>query len=149
MLTIFSKFSISLYSSKEIENVENTVNIEMSNIHEWLCTNRLSINLSKTDCMVFNKIKARSMPSIYINNHKTELTDNVEFLGVFIDSHLNWKKHIRYVTSKLRTISFVLFQASKVLICRSLKIIYFSLFYPHIDYCCEVWGCSLYITYIP
>ena len=56
------------------------------------------------------------------------------------DSHLNWKKHISYVTFKLRTISFVLFKASKVLDCRSLKIPYFSLFYPHIDYCCEVWG---------
>ena len=30
-----------MYSSKEIENVENTVNIEMSKIHEWLCLNRL------------------------------------------------------------------------------------------------------------
>ena len=59
-----------LYSSKEIENVENTVNIEMSKIHEWLCTNRLSINLSKTNYMAFDKIKARSIPSIYINNHK-------------------------------------------------------------------------------
>ena len=34
-----------LYSSKEIEN--NTVNIEMSKIHKWLCAHRLSINLSK------------------------------------------------------------------------------------------------------
>ena len=38
-----------LYSSKESENVEDTVNIEMSKIHELLCTNRLSINLSKTN----------------------------------------------------------------------------------------------------
>ena len=76
------------YSSKEIENVENTVDIEMSKIHEWLCTNRLTIHLSKTNYMFFNKIKARSILNIYINNHKTELTDNVTFLVVFVDSHL-------------------------------------------------------------
>ena len=29
---------------------------------------------------------------------------------------------------------------TKVLDCKSLKNLYFSLFYPHIDYCCEVWG---------
>ena len=62
------------------ENVENNVNIVMSKIHEWLCTNRLSINLSKTNYMFFNKIKARSVPSIYINNHKIELTDNVKLV---------------------------------------------------------------------
>ena len=33
-----------------------------------------------------------------------------------------------------------------------LKILFFSLFYPHIDYCCEVWGhiykTNIYCTYI-
>ena len=51
----------------------------MSKIHEWLCTHRLSINLSKTSSIVFNKIKAMHVPSIYIENRKIELTDNAKF----------------------------------------------------------------------
>ena len=26
--------------------------------------------------------------------------------------------------------------------CKSLKVLYLSLFYPHLDYCCDVWGNS-------
>ena len=40
--------TIQIYCCKEIENVENTVTIEMSEIHKWLCTNRLYIK-SKTN----------------------------------------------------------------------------------------------------
>ena len=62
LVLIFVQFQ---YSSKENENVENTVN-----------------NYTFFDSIM-------STTSIYINNHKVELADNVKYLGVFIDSHLN------------------------------------------------------------
>ena len=34
-----------LFSSKNSEYVENTVNTKLNKVHEWLCTNTLSINL--------------------------------------------------------------------------------------------------------
>ena len=46
-----------LYSSRNYEFVENTVNNELDNVNQWLTLvnyNRLSINLSKTDFMVFS-----------------------------------------------------------------------------------------------
>ena len=50
------------------------------------------------------------------------------------------KKHINFVSNKLRTVYFLIYKASSILEDKSLNIIYISLFYPHIDYCCEVWG---------
>ena len=50
---LFAHDTSILYSSKEIENVEDKVNIEMFKIHEWLCINKLSTNLSKTNYMFF------------------------------------------------------------------------------------------------
>ena len=61
MCVVCRRYTDIIKSYKEIEIVENTVNLEMSKIHKWLCTNRLSINLSKTNYMVFNKL------SIYID----------------------------------------------------------------------------------
>ena len=37
-----------LYSDKEIKNVQSTVNKELDKIYGWLCTNKLSINRTKT-----------------------------------------------------------------------------------------------------
>ena len=53
---------------------------------------------------------------------------------------LSWKKHIKYVSTKLRTASFLIYKSSHILDCKSLKVSYLSLLYPRVDYCCEVWG---------
>ena len=57
--------------------------------------------------MVFNKSKKFVIPRIYIDNHLVELTDNVRLLGVLIDNRMTWKKHINYVTIRVRTVSFL------------------------------------------
>ena len=119
-----------LYSGEESETVENIVNKELHLIYVWLCTNKLSINLSKTNFMVFSKSKRPCIPRIHISNHQIELTDHVRFLGVFIDSRLTWKKHINYISTKLRTVSFLIYKASSILDCNCFKILYVSLFLP-------------------
>ena len=106
----------------------------------WLCTNKLSINLTETNFMVFSRSNKFVIPRIYIDNHLVGLTENVRFLGVLIDNSMNWKKHRNYVSNKLRTVSFLIYKASSILDEKNLKIIYLSLFYPHIDNCCEIWG---------
>ena len=65
--------------------------------------------------------------------------DSVTFLGVYKDSRLTWKTHIAYISFKLRRVSYLLYKAFGNLDSSSLKVLYYSLFYPHLDYCCEVW----------
>ena len=80
-----------LYSDKDFKNVQGTVNKELDKIHGWLCTNTLSVNLTKNN---FSKSNKFVTPRVYINNHLVELTDNVRLLGVLIDNGMTWKKHI-------------------------------------------------------
>ena len=80
-----------LYSDKEIDNVQSTVNKELDKIHSWLYTNKLSINLTKTNFIVFSKSNKFVIPRLYSYNHLVKLTDNVRFLGVLIDNRINWK----------------------------------------------------------
>ena len=89
--------------------------------------------------MVFSKSKRPRIPRIHINNHQIEITDYVRFLGVLIDSRLT--PNINYISTKLRTLYLcIIYKASSILDCNSLKILYVSLFYPHFDYYCEIWG---------
>ena len=73
------------------------MNDELDNVNQWLCTNRLSTNLSKTNFMVFSKMKSSKNFKFSINNHLISKTDSIRFLGVYIDSRLTWKRHIEYV----------------------------------------------------
>ena len=65
---------------------------------------------------------------------------STKFLGVSLDCKLTWKVHIDHVKSKLNKCLSLLFKSSWVLDTCSLKLLYYSLFFPYVNYCCEVWG---------
>ena len=69
------------YSSKKYEISENIINKELHLIYDWLCTTNLSINLSKTNFIVFSKSKIPHIPRIHINNHQVEIIDYVIFFS--------------------------------------------------------------------
>ena len=65
---------------------------------------------------------------------------STNFLGVQIDEGLNWKEHIKLLTSKLIKVSGILFTTKPVLNYDSLHILRCSLFLPYVNYCSEIWG---------
>ena len=42
-----------LYSDKSIKNLRKTMNHELKCLFEWLCANRLSLNVDKTEFILF------------------------------------------------------------------------------------------------
>ena len=63
-----------------------------------------------------------------------------KFLGVVIDSKLNWKDHVAMVKSKLSKSMEIMHKLKHLLDGRSGTVLYYSLFLPYLSYCCEVWG---------
>lgn len=63
-----------------------------------------------------------------------------KFLGVFLDNKLLWKSHINNSKSNLSKITGVVHKIRNSLNEESLRLVYFSLVYPHLLYCCAIWG---------
>ena len=64
----------------------------------------------------------------------------MKFLGIYIDSHLNWNSQIQHVECKI-SIFWGILNRIKYKINMKVKLI--SL--PYITYCCSIWG-SNYIS---
>ena len=62
------------------------------------------------------------------------------FLGVILDENLSWKSHLSYLTNKISMSIGVIYKASFCLPLESLRILYFSMIYPYLQYCAIVWG---------
>ena len=79
------------------------MNHELDKLSEWLCSNKLSLNLKKTHYMIFcpPRKKVLSNIEIKIDNCTIECVSQTKFLGVILDSKLSWKQHIDYVKSKI------------------------------------------------
>ena len=86
-------FSNLAYFGNNIETRESLMNAELSNVIEWLNTNKLSLNKSKSKYMIFHvPNKDIQYLTLKIDNVIIEKVDEFNFLGLTMDTNLNWKK---------------------------------------------------------
>ena len=132
-----------LYSDANVKNLNNVVNTELDKLNTWFIINKLSLNVSKTNYILFGNRKVHSDLDIKIYNNKITRVSETKFLGVWIDEKLNWKKHVECVKRNLSRVVGIIYRARHILGTETLLTLYYSLFLPILSYCCEIWG----ITY--
>ena len=107
------------------------VSKELDKLSTWFVVNKLSLNLSKTNFMLFCNSKQRNTTiKVSINKKEINRVFVTKFLGILIDDKLNWKEHINLVCSKLSICIAVMYKAKQLLDKNSLVILYCSLFVP-------------------
>ena len=83
--------------------MEKTVNEELKKLSLWLNLNRLALNVSKTNFVIFRsyqKIPNHNV-TLLMNNKALQQKDHVKYLGVLLDQHLSWKYQIKNVALKV------------------------------------------------
>ena len=136
------------YHSHEITRLNEAINNDLYKLEKWLEGNKLSLTLVKTRAMLIStkqKCKALQNQShdlrVKIKGTGLDTVTNTRYLGVNIDSSLDWKEHIKAISSKVsRAIGF-LNHAKGFLPQDTLKTFYTGSVEPHFRYCCSVWGC--------
>ena len=127
----------------DIDNeVSNTINSELNNIHTWLKLNLLSLNISKTKAMVFHTPQRSRLilPNIEIDNVPIEFVDTFDYLGITFDKHLNWNSHLKKISKKICKISAIMNKLKHYVPCDTLLTLYNSLILPHLNYGILLWG---------
>ena len=116
------------------------MSMELIKLKSWFALNKLSLNISKTNYIVFDKVDKDELINVSIDEPILTRVCSTKFLGIQIDEGLNWKEHIKLLTSKLIKVSGIIFRTKRVLKYDSLYTLYCSLFLPYINYCSEIWG---------
>ena len=128
-------------SGENINVLCNKLNQELECIREWLCCNKLSLNVSKTHYMIFTP-RNKTVHDIDVKIHgvNVERVYATKFLGVIIDSKLTWKPHVEYICKKLSKCAGIIAKARRKLHRSSLITLYYTFAYPYFIYCNHVWG---------
>ena len=132
-------------SGKDLQKLSNLITQELYKLTDWFAANKLSLNVSKTNFMIFSNAKKVEELQVKINNTAITRVNATKFLGVFIDEKLNWKEHIKFVKAKLSKSMFMLNRAKHVLQYDAMLMLYNCIVLPHLTYCCELWG-NTYMT---
>ena len=125
-----------------IENMIGVMNTELEKIYKWLNANKLSLNINKTQYMIFHSRRTQPIrnSNLTINGIRIEYVEYTKFLGVHIDSCMTWEKHIHHTKSKIARGIAIISKARQVFNVATLITLYYSFIYPYLTYCIEVWG---------
>jgi len=129
--------------SDDLKSLETDMNNELIVLYDWLCVNRLSLNISKTNYVIFRAPNKLKFPiAIKINNTDIEEKDFIKYLGVLIDSHLTFKQHINEVKKKIARAVGILYKLRPFVTTTIMKSVYYAIAYPFLLYGIIVWGSS-------
>ena len=78
------------YESKCLIDLERTINKELRKLYLWLNINHLSLNIDKTNFVIFHPYNKPSEHNvtIKINNKAINKKESIKYLGVIVDSKL-------------------------------------------------------------
>ena len=141
-IMLFADDTNLFFNDKDINKIIGTVNKELVNMVDWLQANRLSVNVKKTNYIIFSTVgkHLHINDDLKINGKIINKVDSTKFLGVWLDSKMTWSEHINYIRCKISKGIGILCKARKVLNEKTLITLYYSFIYPYLTYCVEVWG---------
>ena len=130
------------YEASTIEEIENVLNTELDELYKWLCANRLSLNISKTNYLVFHPYNKPMKKNITIRINEQTINEEkyVKYLGVLIDTTLSWKFHVIEISKKIARSIGILYKIRPYVSQKIMISLYNSLVYPHLIYAIHVWG---------
>ena len=126
--------------------IKQTLENELKRVEYWLNMNKIKINCSKSKFMLFSYRKNFSLHSIAFGNNIISVTNSIKFLGIEIDSNLNFRNHVNNISKKVSRVIGLLYRLNKFLPVEILRTLYFTLVMPHMMYGIEVWyGAPQYV----
>ena len=113
---------------------------DMSVLMDWFRANKLTFNLDKTSCILFKKSGNKKEIRLEIDGIEIGSTSNTKFLGLWLDSHLNWSLHLTKLFTKLKRNKALLRLGKSFLNETARKLVYHSHINSHIQYGLLLWG---------
>ena len=97
--------------TKSITKLNKYVNLDMKNLTAWLNANKIPLNVSKTELVIF-KHQRKKTSEVKIKHSRKRLypSVSVKYLSIRIDENLNWKHFVTDIAIKLNTTNALFFK---------------------------------------
>ena len=83
-----------LYASSSLKDINKKINHDLSNLVQWLRADKISLNLSKTEIVIFKSQSEQITKhlNVRLNGQKIIFKNHTKYLGIIIDEHLTFKE---------------------------------------------------------
>lgn len=142
---LFADDTTIVFENHDFNCLLNSMNDNLNTIYKWLCLNKLSLNVQKTNYIIFHtpQRKLPTQPQVSIDGTYISHVKVTKFLGVLVDENMSWRQHCNIIANKCLKVTAILSRLKHLLPFHILCTIYNSLFLPHISYSITAWGNSV------
>lgn len=142
-MTLFADDSTVSVACHNREYYESNINSTLDSIINWLSNNNLKININKTNLMQFTQ-RHNFVPNMNINyqNKSINEIESTKFLGIIIDTKLDWKVHTEDLAKRLSSSAYALYKLAPVVQIDALLNAYHGLVAAILRYGLVFWGNS-------
>ena len=137
---LFADDTTILHGHRNLRYLKWCVEEDMRGLLDWFRANQLTMNLEKTEFMLFSKDKTTRNIELELGTTILKSCESVKFLGLWIDRDLSWKKHLSTLLIKLKQNTNLLKLGNRFLSQQTKKQVYFAHVYSHICYGLVIWG---------
>jgi hypothetical protein len=116
------------------------VNADLNSLADWFCANKLSLNVGKTNYVLFSRKTVIAHLEIKIGSVSIERKHHIKFLGIWVDEKLEWSDHVLHCKAKLSSSLYAINAAKRYLTSTNLLMLYNALVYPYLSYGILLWG---------
>ena len=97
-----------LILSKSVKKINWEVNYSLTLKNDWLKGNKLCLNPSKTEIIIFKAKTNKNKKNLdfRLSGQKIHIKNNVKYLGITIQDNLGWEIHINNLLKKLSIVNF-------------------------------------------
>ena len=99
-INLFADDTSLIHTHDNFEYLIKETNEELIRISTWLATNKLVLNINKTNYMIFTsrgKSYNKNVTNIKIDGNNIQQVNKTKFLGIIIEEHINWATHISHL----------------------------------------------------
>ena len=114
--------------------------MDLERLHDWFKANKLTLNLNKSVMLVFGGNSHTYLNELRIGGCEITIEKATKFLGVWIDSELNWNEHISRLILKLKNRLGLLKCSKNFLNPHCMKVLYYAQIHSNLSYCLSMWG---------
>jgi hypothetical protein len=131
-----------LFSHKDPKFLERELNKELTIITNWFKLNKLSLNIKKTNFMIFKNKYSHKLDlnlKIVIDNNELIRVHQTKFLGIIIDDDLSWKTHTTHISKIISKYNGIIRKVRQFLPQESVLNLYNTFVLPYLSYCAIIW----------
>ena len=139
----FSDDTNETFSAMDLSILQTEMSNDLNRIFDWLSSNKLTLNILKTDFMVIgSRQRIATLAgniSLSVNGLTLQQVGSTKCLGLTIDQFLTWRNHLQSVRQKVGCGIRILKRIRPFVGLEHLINVYRSIVEPYFTYCCIVW----------